>query len=290
MSNVGDMHAAPHLYFGWLGKRVSVRDIWGDKVPATWDAVRGAHIILGGGGLFAHSSFEKNVRDALGRGPLTRVAWGGGRNFHTGNAFSSEGYPDYLKSFDLVGVRDSDGPYPWVPCASALHPGLDPTGVEPKHEIVGYWHKDQPVPVAGMTSLTNAGMDITRTLEFLASGDTVLTNSYHGAYWATLLGRRVVIVDAFSTKFHTFRHQPPITSGSNWMTAVDIAQRFPEALDECREANRIFADKCLDLFVSRGFTPALLKHSSPPVGPTPPSRFGTLSLKTSFSPTSERLD
>jgi hypothetical protein len=40
--------------------------------------------------------------------------------------------------------------------------------------------------------------------------DVVVANTYHGAYWATLLGRRVIVAAPFSNKFFGFRHEPVI--------------------------------------------------------------------------------
>ena len=54
----------------------------------------------------------------------------------------------------------------------------------------------------------NGSGDLNGALAFLASGETVITSTYHGAYWGLMLGRKVIVVP-WATKFLGFRH--PVT-------------------------------------------------------------------------------
>jgi len=67
----------------------------------------------------------------------------------------------------------------------------------------------------------------------------VVTNSYHGAYWATLLGRRVVAIPNMS-KMYRFKHAPVIGRAQDWRKLAALAVAYPEALAECRAANLAF--------------------------------------------------
>jgi hypothetical protein len=127
-----------------------------------------------------------------------------------------------------------------------MSPEFDPLrSTEGRHEFVLYDHwlygtgfrhpQFEDIPRA-----TNRDFDFSKTLEFLASGRTVITTSYHGAYWATLLGRRCVVVNPWSSKFYTYRHAPELASEESWRDAAGRSTVYPSALDECREANLNF--------------------------------------------------
>lgn len=141
-------------------------------------------------------------------------------------------YPGYLNTdtFDLIGVRDPEDtqfekpPLRYVPCASVMLDAL-PKGqaTDPLHEAVVYVQKSRiPTRSLAYPMLSNA-TDVNhnvskvasidpqsipaagtagRAVEFLATGATVVTNSYHGALWASMLNRAVVVLDGWSSKFH----------------------------------------------------------------------------------------
>ncbi len=78
-------------------------------------------------------------------------------------------------------------------------------------------------------------------IQFLASAEIVVTNTYHGAYWATLLNRKVIVIAPFSNKFMGFKYEPVIVRGlKDVKDAVHDARRYPEALSDSRELNVAF--------------------------------------------------
>jgi exopolysaccharide biosynthesis predicted pyruvyltransferase EpsI len=91
--------------------------------------------------------------------------------------------------------------------------------------------------------MDNRERSFSRVIEFLASGEVIVTSSYHGAYWGTLLNRRIILINAFSSKFHGFKHQPPLASEGSWKSKLAEARNYPEALAECRGANLRFSEK-----------------------------------------------
>jgi hypothetical protein len=122
--------------------------------------------------------------------------------------------------------------------------------MEPKHEVVIYSHMDHPISSTEFPSMTNRGGSMEDAIRFLASGDVVVTNSYHGVYWATLLGRRVICYEPFSTRFWYFKHPPLYCDRSDWRRGWRQARgagRWTQALEECRKANREFYADVLDL-------------------------------------------
>jgi hypothetical protein len=237
--NIGDIKAGPAEYLDFLRPFAQIEIF---RCKTEFD-LRGKPVIVGGGGLFSNEFFAKYLRRIVDSSPGMLVCWGAGQNTHHSTDVA---FPEILRAFKLVGLRDDGGPYEWVPCASCLDPAFDlPHTIE--HEVVLYNHaefsslRDLAVP-----QMENSETDFRKIIAFLASGDTVLTTSYHGAYWATLLGRKVVVLNAFSSKFLRFRHPPQLSSDSDWKRSAAVARSYPDALRECRLANLQFADKVRD--------------------------------------------
>ncbi|HEV7689827.1 MAG TPA: polysaccharide pyruvyl transferase family protein [Hyphomonadaceae bacterium] len=246
-TNVGDWYCPPFRYFDLGGE--GPYDI--HSVPVFEE---GDDVILGGGGVIA-KSFAPHMEALTAQRPRLRrmIAWGVGESL---NVDKSGGLvapwngplPDYLKAFDLVGVRDFGTENAWVPCASCMLGQFD-RSYEVSQEIVIYDHKRIPIPIDGFPRRSNDGDDIDATLAFLASAELVITNSYHGAYWATLLGRRVIAIPNMS-KIYRMKHAPVICRPDMWRRYADAAVAYPQALAECRKANRDFCGQVKALLAS----------------------------------------
>lgn len=229
-ANVGDAVCSPALYFD-LGRPVeTIR--FGQPIPSC-DAV-----IFGGGAL-------GNRVARLAAPARVRIAWGLGETRH-GRTEADPAPP----GFALYGSRDDGQPgAEWVPCASCMSPLFDAPG-KPQHEAVFYYNRRRPRPE--ISGLPEAHNEVTfgEAVAFLASGAVVVTNSYHGAYWAMLLGRGAVIVDAYSSKLRQFRHRPAYAAGLDWRAVAGAARRYPDALAECRAANVAFHRCVMDLLAA----------------------------------------
>lgn len=90
--------------------------------------------------------------------------------------------------------------------------------------------------------MDNAMKDPVSVVDFIASGDTVVTSSYHGVYFAQLLGRKVVCIP-YNQKFYAFQNRPTMAEHDNWEHAVRSAQRYDPLLEEYRHINLKFARK-----------------------------------------------
>lgn len=173
-----------------------------------------------------------------------RILWGVGHNSREKDISPYDvDYPDYIKKFHLVGMRDFDSEYRWVPCASCMHPAFDKE-YPIRNEIVWFEHKKKLVDSKSLDlmpapRMLNTGQNIEQIIEFLGSAETVVTNSYHGVYWATLLKRKVVCIP-WGSKFTMFKHPPTIANEKNWPDLIKEAVNYPNALQECREANILF--------------------------------------------------
>jgi hypothetical protein len=173
-----------------------------------------------------------------------RVLWGVGHNTRE-MATDNITYPSYVNMFHLVGIRDWDSGYRWVPCASCMHPAFDKE-YEIKNEFVWFEHKKRLIDnklmdLVSAPRMINSGQNLEQILEFLGSGETVVTNSYHGVYWATLLKRKVICIP-WGNKFNGFKHPPVMATEKDWPDKIGQGTIYPDALDECREANIMFND------------------------------------------------
>jgi hypothetical protein len=242
-TNVGDWHCAPTRYFRLQGGEGDILEI--DKLSLAQD------VVVGGGGLIAKTFHPHMEKLASRRGEVkTLVAWGIGESENVdrsgGFVRPYDGdFPAYLDAFDLVGVRDFGTRHRWVPCASCMSDVFD-RQYPVSTEICVYEHKRIPLPIGDYPRMNNAEEDLHKVARFLASAKVVITNSYHGAYWATLLGRSVVVIPSMS-KLYRFAHPPVICRMETWKNFVSSARSYPNALAECRGANIAFSREVLKL-------------------------------------------
>jgi hypothetical protein len=258
--NAGDLSCCPSDYFPIVACAERL-DIFGyhldeagsASVVDRWysEVTKADVIVIGGGGLLSCEFFAPCLDEVeKARRPDSKVViWGCGHNQH-----DFGGWGDLKPKIDygslspsLIGLRDWGYPYHWAPCPSVMS-GLFDRNREAVHDVVVYAHRDQPLT----TTMRNNGLDLPAgtplldndasmesAIDFLASGQLVLTDSYHGALWATLLGKAVVAVPT-SSKFFSLRHPVPVFSASDWRRASMLARRYPDALTESRRAAALF--------------------------------------------------
>jgi hypothetical protein len=230
--NIGDLYSAPNHYFPFPD---SAAFHLTDPVPPCDVAV------YGGGALDALFAPDRNTLRRVKA--KYRVAWGIGATLRGTNE-----HPPIPPGFDLIGVREWNRPgADYVPCVSCMHGFFDSVPAATR-DIVLFVNGDTRIRmprIADLPMLDNRA-SIDDTLAFLASGNTVVTNSYHGAYWATLMGRRVVCLP-YSSKFHGYKHPPVMADDRNWRDALPAARAYPESLEDARAQNRAFHAKVMSL-------------------------------------------
>ena len=240
-NNIGDLNSTPFQYFQFPNK-VKHIEIYKKRIRPS--QLKDKVVIVGGGGTLGNHYFFDNMKTITESRARKRIAWGIGHNLH--GSYNIQ-LPDYLSKFDLVGIRDYRFGYEWVPCASCLHPLFDKE-YRIQHEIVVYEHYSfSRLPIKGYPKINNREKKLERIIEFLGSGDIILTSTYHGAYWGIILNRKVIIVNPFSSKFYGMKHQPPIATDLDWKEKIKQAKNYPEALLESRTANKNFANRVFDL-------------------------------------------
>jgi len=221
--NVGDIVSCPKQYFTEYVPFSEIDYVHNPEGP----------VIFGGGGF---SDNVYNIMLAVKNRP--KIIWGMGTNV--------QGYghrPHYLRdfdTFDLVGCRDWGSPYRWVPCVSCMSPLFDKLkDTRIVHEVVVYEGWVSPIYSPYPTMANHAMNGLIRCLRHIASGAIVVTNSYHGIYWAHLLGRKAAGIWLANSKFPVMRYPVPNSDNVKDAIANAIAPGVGY-LAECRAATLAF--------------------------------------------------
>lgn len=233
-ANVGDMAASPLNYLKFGAQ--SQIDLGAEAPPCRL-------AILGGGQVFGHCVDAAVYRTSAAR---HRVVWGVGIS---GKDRASAAFDILEGSCALISTRNIGIPgCDHVPCASSLSALFD-DAPPPTREVVLFAHARKsgglPRP-AHIPAQDNASGDMASAIAFLASGETVVTNSYHGTFWAMCLGRKVLCLP-FSDKFRQFRDNPVFADPADWPDQIARAERREGVLEDARTRNAAFHEKVRNL-------------------------------------------
>lgn len=225
--NPGDSSCCPasYLEFGNKVKKVvGIRNIENEKIRSS-DTV-----ILGGGGLlnqtfhpFINSVFQKKPRVILwsigtnlhfwDQPPRSRIFGAFKSYYHSVNAkiinrkrknIYSKYETKVLSKASLSGVRDYQSQFRILPCPSCLHPIFDDCSFHSNEnpKIEGLFEHSSFFPLKEskiQKKFDYIGKDIVSVVKDISSCFSIVTSSYHCAYWGLLLGKEVYI-KSFSTK------------------------------------------------------------------------------------------
>ena len=242
--NIGDRWCSPFDWFDWPNT-VEVRDL---RSPGPSYDIG----IYGGGRIFGGLATYAGVN---GKHSSLHVAWGVG----THQSFPiSLRYSRARQLCDLVGSRDyGDKRYTWSPCASCMAPQFDSPPAA-KYNAVFYCHagkmREQKISIPEtMPKLSNNCGSLDEALSFIASGETVISNSYHGVYWGLLMGRKAICIP-FSRKFSSYPEAPYYTTPKDWINNLDKGVARPNMLEICRVATLGFKNKVEALIAMHSHT------------------------------------
>ncbi|OSJ09954.1 hypothetical protein BST63_07715 [Bradyrhizobium canariense] len=211
-------------------------------------------VIIGGGGLIGQPFFDADI-SSWTRGQIPTILWGAGHNSHDIYAVDKRqpGFEEYgqLRQFNLVGIRDYNAGFTWVPCPSCMNPRLDERG-NSSFGTLFLLHRDLRSDKEMISSIVSQSSDDARIVfndcssqafvEAICSARRIVTNSYHAAYLGTLAKKPVVAIGGGS-KMLTLKHQVPIAQTGCWTDAFSEAEVHEAALEECRDANRDFCHR-----------------------------------------------
>ena len=261
--NVGDLRSSPLQYFPWICDPV-YHDIfaWHPQFNRSYEDrcrvyedLQTRPAIIGGGGLLETPWFAPAL-DFIQYSSRKVVLWGIGHNSPDKNTWVPgwDHYSFSASNYARVGVRDFGTRFRWVPCASCLSPELKQSS-SPTREIGFFMHavvQDRIEEVRATypeAPILDNFATWEETIQFIQSCETIITNSFHGAYWATLLKRKVVAIPT-SSKFFSFKHPVVLRELTDWQSGLSETRVYEEALDECVNANLEFAGSVIDFLSS----------------------------------------
>jgi hypothetical protein len=244
LNNPGDLYSSPFHYLdkNHLGFLVDYSDL---STLSGWDF---DNVVIGGGGMT--EKFVSMLEPFFQQQTIKNlILWGVGWKVDNPKL-------DWLaQRATLVGIREwlPNTPYEhsWVPCASVLNPCIEQnvsTLPTKNFLIIDHWKRNQ-IQFNGPehTRITNRSNNITSIIETIADHRWVITSSYHSAYWAILLNKRVIFVsDPWMAKCETLKYAIPSSEQFSW-DLLDQTQKYPDAYEECRQVNLDFKQKFLDL-------------------------------------------
>lgn len=236
--NRGDMLSCPFAHFTDEVdvKRFHLYDISGLNVKLP--------VIIGGGGLLQQGQSVEIIKMILANHEAPVILWGVGVN--TNHTKNQDKIDKEIKQASLIGIRDVGfDDFNHVPCVSCLHPSFMKS-YEIKHDVVCFEGNklDLPIPTMGC----GEGKTMQEIMEFLGSAKTIVTSSYHGMYWGTLLARKVIVIpNADSSKFYHFPKKLPMADVNTWEQCIGQAKVYPDFLFECVMKNLNFKSKVEDL-------------------------------------------
>ena len=235
-NNIGDLSCCPFDYFSFENSIVLDLD---QETPEC------KSVIYGGGKIFGGLAKKMGDND---RNAQHRIVWG------VGTSQTNPLSPRYYfsrRAMSLIGSRDYGDPrYDYAPCVSCMSPLFDEEHEE-TNDVVFYYHarktKKMRVNIPDhIPTLGNDCSSMREAIEFIGSGRTVVSNSYHGVYWGLLLGKNVLCLP-FSGKFSGYRFAPGYASAKNWQESLTLAKGSDEMLDICRSDTLKFYEKVCDM-------------------------------------------
>jgi hypothetical protein len=260
--NSGDIFSSPLMYTQEFFKDYSV-------ITHNISSIRYSHIskndivIIGGGGLFNYNpwfNFNVAINRVLDLCDNV-VVWGAGFNSgitEDGNLPNYEPQVDFSR-FALYGIRDKDfGDYNFVPCASSMSPLLEKAYHAKPNKLVGSILRDDKnrdekgLYLEGIENITHY-KNYTAVIDFIADHEYIVTTSYHGALWATLSNRKVIVPSSMKNGFKynyygfSVKFINNIKNNDELHLAMQEVRTHPGILQEYRTRNYDFFEKVKDL-------------------------------------------
>lgn len=257
-ANLGDWICSPYYYFSEYFSQYTciVHSDW----AVLWHEIERSDIVIfGGGGLLDNSDELNRVLNRLIEVCDNVVIWGAGTHkYNENNIFGKKTATEAIiyENAAMVGVRDYGHPsgLPYLPCVSCMNPAFST-----KQDQVSIIRDigtiksalESNFAVQGLPSFVTNAEPIGTVVEYILASRTILVSSYHGAYWAMLMGRKAILpasrlgVD----KYRYFRHPVGFYDESSFdkekITAIanDLPE-IPDFLSESRNLTLDFFGRC----------------------------------------------
>jgi len=216
-----------------------------------YEEIQKDDIIIFGGGGFGWSNISRNNLKKVCE-KYNFIWWGAGTHKFT---VYDEIIKKYMQKAMLTGFRDYNQPgIPYLPCVTAKIP-LFQKNYEIKNVYVLIEHKHQmnkAMAAHGFPTLTNYA-PLSEIIELIGSCETVITSSFHVAYWGLLMNKKVLISNLWSDKFLGLKYQPEYLDKFDMEsieTANNNANIYPHFLNEAIGQNDEYFEKVKELILN----------------------------------------
>jgi len=254
--NSGDFYSSPLIYFPqFLTLGICIRH---NIDNICYEYINpNDYIIIGGGGCIGNTDEtkrEKNIEKLFGI-TTNIIIWSAG--FHLSN-YKYRRSIDYYNRFKLLGVRDflfkpkkSLDTLPWLPCVSCMNDAFDKNfTIEREIGVVKHFNINIEIPDIDNYVSIKQCIHISQIIHFIATSEIIITNSYHAAYWGTLLGKKVICQPFRNCKkFFYYKYSPKIYSG-DLKNDIKNAVVYIDILEEHRQINCEYFKKVESLIKS----------------------------------------
>lgn len=233
--NTGDTSTDPLLYFKFFAQKNIC--IYHTMREIRWNLIkRDDWIILGGGGIFECLDEFQEVINKLLSLSVHVISWGCGYNTHYDRMMNVKiDYSHFFRCTIRDYIVDKDEYMPDVSCMMELFD----KHYDIKREIGILEHYEFPILEFEYEKLTNT-YAVNSIIRFIGESKVVITNTWHGCYWALLMGKKVIVYHPFSIKFENYKYKPTFYSG-DLQKDIELAKSYENVLEECRNMNKKFA-------------------------------------------------
>lgn len=237
-NNTGDLATDPLQYWNIPHHTLDLDDTkFQEKLRFQDDT-----IIIGGGGLLNYClTWNDNLNHALRFATEKGIkiyGWGLGYNRHTGDNTDLPALELYR--FTALGIRHRVEGCSLVPCASCMSELIQYKGATELNPGI-IEHRDNPITYLPYPKISN-NKTMAEITNFIASHNPIITNTYHGGYWTTLMGKSLILYKPFSER-HYNQLGTYIETHNHTQVKMAIDYRkpqIPECLSNCRQINEQF--------------------------------------------------
>ena len=225
--NRGDIYCGYYKYFKYLyNYDIHIHDIENPNIELIKE---NDIVIIGGGGLINAWNKWNNFINIISSKSKNVILWSVGYN----NIYDIEDITvdiDFNK-IKMISIRDYNHPsnFRYVPCATCMLPYLNIKS-SIKRDIGIISHNYYKFDYNNYDIIYNSD-NIYNIMQFIASSNIIISNSYHAIYWATLMRKKVILMYETSTRFHHFKY-PPIKYSGDIFNDINLAKIYYNALDE----------------------------------------------------------
>lgn len=154
-------------------------------------------------------------------------------------------YYSVLDNIDCLSSRDNIKSINWVPCVSCMNKNFDKEKKNNKHSLGAIIDGKNKIKSSKLmpTVPTIFDTDSLKNITTLIScSESIITNSYYGAYWALLFGKRVLITDDIDPRVHLFP-LPFFFTSNKYFESIKTFSPAGDFLNLCRSKNSYFYNK-----------------------------------------------